>query len=160
MPHMPTQAVAAKKTRKIRVGKTCEGRFRGSHGILFFVADFVFLVLASVGATLAMHMIHMLEWPFVPTSLIGMVAAMLVQTVMAFAAAPLLGSIETMVPSMIVSMLSPMSICLLHLFGCESNWIIVVVAGSGFAIATFAVIQMYARSCGRTLMSPAQRQHG
>lgn len=160
MPEMLTQAVAAQKTQKTRVGTTCEGRFRRSHGILFFFADFVFLVLASVGATLAMHMIHMLEWPFVLTSLIGMVAAMLVQTAMAFAAAPLLGSIETMVPSMIGAMLSPMSICLLHLFGCESTWMMAVVAGSGFGIATFAVIQLYARSCACTLMGPAQRPQG
>lgn len=155
-----TETVAAKKAHQARVRTVCEGRFRSSRGMFFFAADFVFLVLASIGATLAMHMIHMLEWPFVLTSLVGMIAAMLVQTVMAFAAAPLLGSIETMVPSMIVAMLSPMSICLLHLFGCESTWMMAVVTGSGFAIGTFALIRLYARFCAHTLLKPVQRRQG
>lgn len=160
MPEMLTQTSVAKKLQRPSVRASCEGQLKHNRGIFFFLVDFVFLVLVSIAATLVMHMIHMFEWSFVPTSLIGMIAAMLVQTVMAFAAAPLLGSIETMVPSMIVAMLSPMSICLLHLFGCESTWMMAVVAGSGFAIATFAVIQLYARSYARTLMSPAQRPQG
>lgn len=160
MPEVFTQAIDVTKPSKVHVRPTSEAPFKDNRRILFFVADLVFLVSAGIAATMAMHMIHMLEWPFVPTSLIGMLAAMLVQTVMAFAAAPLLGSIESMVPSMIVAMLSPMSICLLHLFGCESTWMMAVVVGSGIAIATFAVIQLYARSCARTLMSPAQRPQG
>lgn len=58
--------------------------------MLFFVCDLVFLVLAGIAATLTMHLVHQLEWPFIPTSLIGMIAAMLVQTLMAVAVAPLI----------------------------------------------------------------------
>ena len=149
MPEALTQTVAAKKPQKARVRTAREGRFGCSRGILFFVADFVFLVLAAITATMAMHMIHQLEWPFIPTSMLGMVAAMLVQTVMAFAAAPLLGSIETMIPSMIVAMISPMTICALHLFGCESTWTMAALTGLAFAIGTFVFIQLYALSCKR-----------
>lgn len=160
MPEALTQTSVTKKPRRPSVRASCEGRLKHNRAIFFFVVDFVFLVLVSIAATLVMHMIHMFEWSFVPMSLTGMIAAMLVQTVMAFAAAPLLGSIETMVPSMIVAMLSPMSICLLHLFGCESTWMMAVVTGSGFAIGTFALIRLYARSCAHTLMKPVQRRQG
>lgn len=160
MSEMFTQTSVAKKPQRPSVRASCEGQLKHNRGIFFFVVDFVFLVLVSIAATLAMHMIHMFEWSFVLTSLIGMAAAMLVQTVMAFAAAPLLGSIETMVPSMIVAMLSPMSICLLHLFGCESTWMMAAATGSGFAIGTFALIRLYARSCAHTLMKPVQRRQG
>ena len=119
--------------------------------LLFFVADLVFLVLAGIAANMTMHLVHQLEWPFIPTSLFGMMAAMLVQTLMAFAVAPLLGSIESMVPSMIVAMLSPMTICLLHLFGCESSWTIAVGIGVAFALGTFTWIQLYARSSRHAL---------
>lgn len=131
-----------------------------SRSRLFFVADFVFLVLAGVAATLMMHLIHQLEWPFLPTCIVGMVAAMFIQTLMAFGAAPLLGSIESMVPSMIVGMTSPMTICVLHLFGCESTWVMATVVGSAFAIATFALIQRYARSCSARLSREVEALRG
>jgi hypothetical protein len=107
----------------------------------------VFLTSATVAATVTMHMIHRLEWPLIPTSLLGMIAAMLVQTLMAFAATPLLGSIECMVPSMIVGMVGPMTICVLHLFGCESTWSMAIAIGAVFAFVMFAFIQFYGRAC-------------
>ncbi len=160
MPEVPTQTIVATRPSKVYVRPTNEAPFKHNRRILFFVADLVFLVLAGIAATMAMHMIHMLEWPFVPTSLIGMLAAMLVQTVMAIAAAPLLGSIESMVPSMVVAMTGPMVICVFHLFRCESTWMMAAVTGSGFAIGTFALIRLYARSCAHTLMKPVQRRQG
>lgn len=122
------------------------GRF-----VLFFVGDLLFLTSATVAATVAMHMIHRFEWPFIPTSLLGMIAAMLVQTLMAFAAAPLLGSIECMVPSMVASMVGPMMICVLHLFGCESTWSMAVAIGAVSAIVMFAFIRFYGRACTHLL---------
>lgn len=129
------------------------------HGrsFLFFVADLVFLVLAGIAATLTMHFIHQFEWPLILMSVIGMIAAMLVQTLMAFAAAPLLGSIESMVPSMIVAMVSPMTICVLHFWGCESNWPIATAIGSAFALGTFSFIQSYAQSCRNALGRQVER---
>ena len=123
---------------------------------LFFVCDLVFLVLAGIAATLTMHLFHKLEWPFIPTSVIGMIAAMLVQTLIAVAAAPLLGSIESMVPSMIVAMVSPMTMCVLHLLGCESMWPIAVGVGAAFAIVMFFFVRAYARTCkgALTFVSP------
>ena len=123
---------------------------------LFFVADFVFLILAGVAAMLAMHLVHQLGWAFIPMCITGMIAAMLVQTLMAFAVAPLLGSIESMVPSMIVAMVSPMTLCVLHLFGCESTWKLAAAIGCGFAIVVFTLIQLYARSCRTALARPSE----
>lgn len=122
------------------------GRF-----VLFFVGDLMFLTSATVAATVTMHMIHRLEWPLIPTSLLGMIAAMLVQTLMAFAAAPLLGSIECMVPSMIASMVGPMMICVLHLFGCESTWSMAIAIGAVSALVMFAFIRFYGRACAHLL---------
>lgn len=131
-----------------------ESAARTHHGrhVLFFVGDFAFLVTAGVAATSTMHWIHQLEWPFVPTCVFGMFGAMVVQTLMAFAAAPLLGSIESMVPSMIVAMVSPMTICVLHLFGCESTWAMAAVIGAAFAVVMFTLLQLYGRSCRRALV--------
>lgn len=124
---------------------------------LFFAGDLVFLVLAGIVATVTMHLVHQLEWPLILMSLIGMAAAMFGQTLMAFAVSPLLGSIESMVPSMIVAMASPMTICLLHLFGCESTWALAAAIGCAFALGTFAFIQIYGRSSRKSLMRLAER---
>jgi len=127
---------------------------------LFLVTDLVFLILVGVAATLTMHLIHQLGWAFIPMCVTGMIAAMLVQTLMAFAAAPLLGSIESMVPSMIVGMVSPMTICVLHLFGCESTWALAAAIGSAFAVVTFTFIQLYARSFRDSLARQIERSQG
>jgi len=51
-----------------------------------------------------MHLFHELHWNLVVTLLLGMVSAMAAQTVLALTIAPILGSIESMVPSMLVAM--------------------------------------------------------
>ena len=153
MPDAVTQLNVAEKPSQARDRATGDGRFRRSRAIFFLAADFVFLILAGIAATLAMHIIHQFEWPFVLTCLLGMVAAMLIQTLVAFAAAPLLGSIESMVPSMIVAMVSPMTICVLHLLGCESTSLMAVLIGIAFAIGVFLFVQLYGRACGNVLIS-------
>lgn len=119
--------------------------------LLFQVGDFALLVWVGIAATVAMHMVHALGWPFVPTCLLGMVAAMAVQTLLAVMAAPILGSIESMVPSMIVAMASPMTVCALHLVGQEPTRFMAIVIGSGVAVGMFVFVQFYGRSCVNVL---------
>ncbi|MBI1827277.1 MAG: hypothetical protein HY287_03745 [Planctomycetes bacterium] len=156
MPQVLTQAISSGKVpesfndhiRNQFAPVTHRGR-----SIFFFVGDLMFLASAGMATTLTMHLVHQLRWPFVPTCFVGMVAAMLVQTLMAFAAAPLFGSIESMVPSMIVAMMSPMTICVLHLFGCESTWPMAAAIGSVFALGMFVFIQAYGLAYRKTLMT-------
>lgn len=158
MPHALSQIIVAKKPLQDRLRSTRDSRLKRSRRIFFFIADSMFLVLAGIAATTAMHMVHQLEWPFIPTCLVGMVAAMLLQILMAFAAAPLLGSIESMVPSMIIAMISPMTICVLHLFGCESTWPMGAAIGAAFAVGMFVFIQLYGRSCRRAFITDTRPQ--
>jgi hypothetical protein len=163
MPEALKQIVPAKKPERPRSAPVRPLPVHQSHdnrAFLFFVSDLAFLVLAGIAATLTMHLIHQLEWHFIPTCVIGMIAAMLVQMLMAFAVAPLLGSIESMVPSMIVAMVSPMTICVLHLFGCESTWVLAAAIGSVFAVITFTFIQFYARSCRDVLARQTELSQG
>lgn len=163
MPHTLKQPVRV-ATPKRRVADPARlvwtGPPRPNQPFVFLVADLVFLVLVGIAATLTMYCVHKLGWPFVPTSLLGMMAAMLVQALMAFAAAPLLGSIESMVPSMIVAMVSPMTLCVLHLVGCESSWTLSAAIGSAFAIGTFILIQRYARCCRHALNRRTDHKQG
>ncbi len=119
---------------------------RGRH-LLFQGGDFAFLVCVGIAATFVAHMVHGIGWPFVPTCLLGMVAAMVVQTLLAVMAAPILGSIESMAPSMIVAMASPMAVCALHLVGQEPTRLMAIVIGSVVAMGMFVFVQFYGRSC-------------
>lgn len=124
---------------------------RGHRSALFFVADLIFLVAAGIVATAVMHVIHQMSWSFVLMSLCGMLGAMLAQMLLAFIVSPLLGSIESMVPSMIVGMTSPMTICVLHLFGCESSWPMAATIGAAFGVSMFIFVQAYKRRCQRNM---------
>jgi hypothetical protein len=119
--------------------------------ILFGMGDLLFLVAVGMIATLVMHDMHQLGWNFAVTSLVGMAAAMLVQMLMAFCVAPLLGSIETMTPSMVVGMVSPMSVCTLHMFGCESNCTVALVLGAAFGAAMCILVMIYGAMVKRSL---------
>lgn len=119
--------------------------------ILFGIGDLLFLVAVGVVTTLVMHGMHQLGWNFAVTSLVGMAAAMLIQMLMAFCAAPLLGSIETMTPSMIVGMASPMSVCTLHMFGCELNCTLALVLGAAFGAVMFILLIIYGAMVKRFL---------
>lgn len=119
--------------------------------ILFGTGDLLFLVAVGMVATVVMHGLHQLGWNFTVTCLLGMVAAMLIQMLMAFCAAPLLGSIETMVPSMVVGMVSPMSVCTLHLFGREPDCMIALVGGAMFGAAMFVFVEVFGVMVKRSL---------
>jgi hypothetical protein len=114
--------------------------------MLFALADALFLMVVGLASNSAMHLIHALEWNLVLTLVLGMAAAMAVQMVLAILAAPVLGSIETMVPSMIVGMLSPMQLCAVELIGYHPAPATGVFAGAAFGLVTFVAL----RSCGRS----------
>lgn len=73
-------------------------------GLFFAVGDLLFLLFVATASAAAMHLFHELHWNLVVTLLLGMVTAMAAQTVLALAIALILGSIESMVPSMLVAM--------------------------------------------------------
>ena len=89
---------------------------------LFVFGDVLFLLLVSVVATTLMHLVHELGWNLAFTLICGMAVAMLIQMLLAFGAAPILGSIESMVPSMVVAMISPMAVCTLDVLGFQLHW--------------------------------------
>ncbi len=115
--------------------------------LLFQAGDFAFLVCVGIASTIVAHMVHDIGWPFVPTCLLAMVAAMAVQTLLAIMAAPILGSIESMAPSMIVAMASPMVVCAVHLAGREPTRFIAIVIGALVAVSMFVFVHFYGRSC-------------
>jgi hypothetical protein len=94
-----------------------DGKRLRLRAVAFTAGDGLLLVTVSIAATTVMHMIHGLGWNLVLTLICGMAIAMAVQILLAMAAAPILGSIESMVPSMIVAMVSPMAVCALDLAG-------------------------------------------
>ncbi len=118
---------------------------------LFRIGDFLFLITVGIITTLTMHFTHQLGWNFIITSVIGMLAAMLVQMLMALCAAPLLGSIETMTPSMVIGMISPMSVCTLHMLGCESKCEVALLLGTLFGAVMFAFVEYYGAVVKRSL---------
>ena len=128
--------------------------------ILFGIGDFLFLVAVGMVTTVVMHGMHRLGWNFAVTCMVGMVAAMLVQMLMAFCVAPLLGSIESMIPSMVVGMISPMSVCTLHVFGHEPDCMAALVFGAFFGAAMFAFVEVYGAIVKRSLRRayPAKRK--
>ncbi len=115
--------------------------------LLFKAGDFAFLVCVGAATTVVAHLVHQLGWTFVPTCLLGMVAAMIVQTLLAVLASPVLGSIECMVPSMFVAMASPMVVCGIHLSGQEPTRSMGIVIGTVVAVGMFVFVQWYGRSC-------------
>lgn len=100
--------------------------------ILFTIGDCLFLIAVGMITTLVMQIVHRLGWNLAPTCIVGMAAAMLVQMLMAVCATPLLGPIESVTPSMVVGMLSPMVVCLMHMVGHETSPTTAIAAGAVF----------------------------
>ena len=117
--------------------------------IWFHLADAFFLVVVGILSTLTMFVAHRSSWGFLAAMLAGMALAMFLQMLLALLVSPLLGSIESMVPSMVVAMLSPMSVCALHMLGCEPDASIAASLGALFGIAMFLFIALYARASRR-----------
>ena len=117
------------------------------HSILFSFGDCVFLLVIGAVAAMAMRLIASLTWNAVLTWIVGMALAMLTQTILAFAAAPLLGSIETMVPSMVLAMLCPMALDLLEMIGTDLGWSWSIGFGAGLGLAMFLFVEIYGVRC-------------
>jgi len=137
------------KRRRLEGGDIMPGRTRVSRAVtaVYFFGDGLFLVVVSVTATVVMHMVHKAGWGFLPECATGMILAMLVGMLMALAAAPLLGSIESMAPSMVASMLSPMAVCVLHLLGWKPAEEVCIALGVVFGVGMFAFVQVYGAHC-------------
>lgn len=121
----------------------------------FRIGDGLFLIVVGGLAAWIMHAVHETRWNFVVCMLLGMAAAMLAQMLLAWAVAPLLGSIESMVPSMVVGMFSPMLICGLHLLGREVGHAVGGFLGAGVGLAVFVLLERYAAACRRALSQAA-----
>ena len=63
-------------------------RFRAA---LFTGGDWLFLIFTGITATLAMHLVHSMDWHSALVLPAGMLIAMLIQTLLAKAVAPVLG---------------------------------------------------------------------
>lgn len=122
---------------------------RPSRRVLFGALDLVFLVTISGISVAAMHLAHMIGWPFVIEMLIGMVGAMLLQVALAALVAPLLGSIESAVPSMVVAMTTPMVLCALHMVGCRPEWAACLAIGAGLGALAYLLLAAYGAACRR-----------
>lgn len=135
-------------------------RRRRSRTIGIAIGDLLFLTIVGAATLAAMHLAHMSEWGFVVEMAIGMGVAMLVQFALAWLAAPLLGSIETMVPSMLVGMLAPMSLCLLHASGCALTWGETLGMGAASGVLAMALLWFYSTSCRRWALTEGDSTHG
>lgn len=123
----------------------------GLRSVLFSVGDAVFLVTVGVVSAACMRFVESLGWNSILAGLVGMGLAMLLQTLLAFAASPLLGSIETMVPSMVVAMVCPMVLDFLEMIGVDLGWSWSVPLGAGIGLAMFVFVEGYGVLCRRSL---------
>ena len=73
-------------------------------------------------------------------------AAMVVQMIAATLAAPILGSIEAMVPSMLVGMSSPMLICFADALGIRPTYASAISLGAIFGALVFVVLSWWHRN--------------
>jgi len=124
------------------------------------IGDLVFMMLVGGAAMAAMHVAHTIGWNFALAMAVGMTGAMLVQFVLALLAAPILGSIETMVPSMPLAMLAPMSICILYRAGCVPSCPRAFVLGAAGGALWFSLLSLYGRSCRRWAASVGSAGQG
>lgn len=113
---------------------------------LFAIGDIMFLMLIGSATNAAMVAIHSVQWNCLATVSVGMVAAMAVQMIAATLAAPILGSIETMVPSMLVGMSSPMLICFADALGIRPTYVSAISLGAIFGVFVFVVLSWWHRT--------------
>jgi ABC-type multidrug transport system permease subunit len=127
--------------------------------LIFSCGDGLFLILVGVAASLIMYLVHALMmnlvysrvWHLVLSLVVGMSFAAIVQTLLAFGVAPILGSIESKVPSMVAAMIIPMFTCLLALVGINVSRSGASALGAAGGISTFILIQAFGYSCRKSL---------
>jgi len=118
---------------------------------LFNVGDALFLVLVGGLSAGAMRVAHDLDVNMLLSMVVGMGLAMFLQTILALAVAPVLGSIEAMVPSAVVAMLAPVAVCVFELGGHPMALRSSLGFGALAGIAVFALLQRYQSSCRKAL---------
>lgn len=148
---MPVEQNMQQETRNHQScpGAPGTGQNRSIRRISIVVGDLLFLAVIGAVSMAAMHMAHMTEWGFAVEMAIGMAVAMVAQLMLAWLAAPLLGSIETMVPSMLVAMIAPMAICALHGSGCVLTWWGALSMGAASGVLASLLLVAYGASCRR-----------
>lgn len=127
---------------------------------LFKFGDCIFLIFVGVITALLMHFVHWQRWPPVLIFLAGMSLAMIVQFLLAVAVAPVLGSIESMVPSMLVAMVVPMIVCVFDMMGVTLSPKEILTLGVGGGLSGFLLIVAYGRRCRRSLHCGLQETRG
>lgn len=111
---------------------------------IFTTGDWIFLIFTGMAATLAMHLVHSLDWHLAFVLPVGMVVAMLIQILLAKAVAPVLGSIESLIPSMLVAMFVPMLVCLSSFVAVGmSGWAEPLSLGALGGTGVFILIKLY-----------------
>ena len=122
-----------------------------TRSMLFYGGDCFFLILVGSMGAVVMRQMH--EWlaAFAAAMIAGMVLAMVIQMSLALAAAPLLGSIESMTPSMVVAMLSPMVVCVCHMAGCELSRRAALTLGLVFGTVMYVLLLFYGKLYRRRL---------
>jgi hypothetical protein len=118
---------------------------------LFCLGDCAFLLLVGAASAAVTHLFHQTGWNFLLAALAGMAAAMLVQAAAAFAVAPVLGSIESSVPSTLVAMASPMTVCMLGLAGAHVGPWRSSALGAAAGAGVFLLVRAYGLMCRRAL---------
>lgn len=114
--------------------------------VVFATGDLLLLIGSTTIAARTAAAAHQFIGSFVIAALVGMTLAMAVQMVIAALSAVLLGSIETMVPSMVGGMLATALICLgglvMPIPHMHAVWL-----GAGTGVVTFAGLALYGRRC-------------
>jgi len=106
-----------------------------------------------------MQVLHQSEWNFLAVSLLGMAAAMGIQMLPSFGLSPLLGSIETMAPSMVVATLVPMLVDVAEIMGWMFGRFEAAFLGAAFGLLFFGYLAWYGTFVRRWLARawPAER---
>lgn len=118
----------------------------------FHVGDAVFLAAVGAESGVVMQWLHQLAWNFLVLSLLGMAAAMGIQMLMAFGLSPLLGSIETMAPSMVVAMIVPMLVDVAELSGWMFGRFDAAAFGAASGFLFFVYLEWYGAIFRRRLV--------
>lgn len=124
---------------------------RGNHDLLFRLGDAVFLTAVGAESGVVMQWVHQLEWNFLAISVLGMAAAMAVQMLLSFGLSPLLGSIETMAPSMVVAMVIPMLMDVGELMGWMMQRRESALVGGALGLMFFLYLEWYGAGVRRRL---------
>lgn len=118
----------------------------------FHVGDAVFLAGVGAESGAVMQWLHQLEWNSLVLSVLGMAAAMGIQMLMAFGLSPLLGSIETMAPSMVVAMIVPMLVDVAELSGWMFGRFDAAAFGAASGFLFFVYLEWYGAIFRRRLV--------